>query len=207
MTIPVAILAVVVAVVSPLLSGSFVGRSRWVVAIAATTLLVVWVWWRIGYRDSLEPLGFLALAAFWGAATAVDVAEHRLPDPLTLIPYPLFFALQVPYAWLSDEWGRIGAAFLGSLLTSTVLFVLAYINPSGFGLGDVKLGLTTGAALGWFGVGTALLGVGAAFILMALISALLLVTKRIRRDSEIPFGPFMILGVLVAPFAASLLSW
>lgn len=56
-------------------------------------------------------------------------------------------------------------------------------------------------------MGTALLGVGAAFILMALISALLLVTKRIRRDSEIPFGPFMILGVLVAPFAASLLGW
>ncbi|CAL8972468.1 hypothetical protein TESS_TESS_02501 [Tessaracoccus sp. O5.2] len=168
---------------------------------------MAWVWSSVGYRGTLEPLGFLVLAAFWGAATAVDLAEHRLPDPLTLIPYPLFFALQVPYAWLSDGWGRLGAAFLGSLLTSTILFVLAYINPSGFGLGDVKLGLTTGAALGWFGIGTALLGVGAAFILMALISAMLLVTKRIRRDSEIPFGPFMILGVLVAPFAASLLGW
>lgn len=168
---------------------------------------MVWAWWRIGDRESLELLGFLALAASWGAATAVNLAEHRLPDPLTLIPYPLFFALQVPYAWLSDEWGRLGGALLGSLLTAGILFVLAYINPSGFGLGDVKLGLTTGAALGWFGVGTALLGVGAAFILMALISALLLVTKRIRRDSEIPFGPFMILGVLVAPFAASLLGW
>jgi len=206
-TIPVAILTVVVAVVSPLLSQSLSEHSRWVVAAASTALLALWVWWWIGYQDSLEPLGFLALAGIWGAATAVDVAEHRLPDPLTLIPYPLFFALQVPYAWLSDEWGRLGAAFLGSLLTATILFVLAYINPSGFGLGDVKLGLTTGAALGWFGVGTAILGVGAAFILMALISALLLVTKRIRRDSEIPFGPFMILGVLVAPFAASLLGW
>ena len=168
---------------------------------------MVWAWWRIGDRESLELLGFFALAASWDAATAVDLAEHRLPDPLTLIPYPLFFALQVPYAWLSDEWGRLGAAFLGSLLTANILFVLAYINPSGFGLGAVKLGLTTGAALGWFGVGTALLGVGAAFILMALISALLLVTKRIRHDSEIPFGPFKILGVLVAPFTASLLGW
>jgi len=207
MTISVVFLSIGVVVVSPLLFQAFSGRSRWLVAAATSALLVAWVWSSVGYRGTLEPLGFLALAASWGAATAVDLAEHRLPDPLTLIPYTLYFALQVPYAWLSDEWGRLGGAFLGSLLTAGILFVLAYINPTGFGLGDVKLGLTTGAALGWFGVGTALLGVGAAFILMALISALLLVTKRIRRDSEIPFGPFMILGVLVAPFAASLLGW
>ena len=103
--------------------------------------------------------------------------------------------------------GRLGSALLGSLLTAAVLFVLAYINPSGFGLGDVKLGLTTGAALGWFGFGTALLGIAAAFILMALISGLLLATKRIKREAEIAFGPFMVLGVLVAPAAAGLLGW
>lgn len=179
-------------------------RSRWWLAGLTAALVAIWA---LFLTTRLESLGFLVLAAAWGAATAVDLAEHRLPDSLTLIPFPLFFILQTPWAIIESSWGRLGSALIGSLVTAAILFVLAYINPSGFGLGDVKLGLTTGVALGWFGVGTALLGVAAAFILMAVISGLLLATGRIKREAEIAFGPFMILGVLVAPLTASLLGW
>ncbi|WP_255443660.1 hypothetical protein [Tessaracoccus sp. MC1679] len=42
---------------------------------------------------------------------------------------------------------------------------------------------------------------------MAAISGLLLATRRIQREADIAFGPFMVLGVLVAPAAAGLLGW
>ena len=175
--------------------------------VAAATAAAVGVWSVLLVQVPVHLPAFAVLAAAWGAATAVDLAEHRLPDALTLTPFPLFFLLQLPWAVIEDGWGRLGSALVGSAVTAALLFVLAYINPNGFGLGDVKLGLTTGAALGWFGLGTALLGLGAAFILMAVISGVLLATKRIKREAEIAFGPFLILGVLVAPAAADLLGW
>ncbi|MHA6524903.1 prepilin peptidase [Tessaracoccus sp. G1721] len=175
--------------------------------MAALTAAVVSCWAFLLVDQLAALAGFAMLGAAWGAATAIDLAEHRLPDALTLIPFPLFFALQIPWAITEGGWGRLGSALLGAFLTAAILFFLAYINPSGFGLGDVKLGLTTGAALGWFGVGTALLGVAAAFILMAVITGVLLATGRIKREAEVAFGPFMILGVLVAPWAATILGW
>lgn len=179
------------------------GSARWVAAVtaglvsASLALLV----------EPLAWLGFAALAAAWGAAVAVDLAERHLPDLLTLAPFPLFFLLQLPWAVVEGGWVTLGRALLGSLITAATLFALAYLNPSGFGLGDVKLGLTTGAALGWFGLGEALAGIAAAFILMAVISGLLLAVRRLKRETEIAFGPFMILGVLVTPAAARLLGW
>lgn len=175
--------------------------------VAAATAAAVGVWSVLLVQVPANLPAFAMLAAAWGAATAVDLTEHRLPDPLTLIPFPLFFLIQLPWAFIEGGSGQLGSALLGSVLTAALLFVLAYINPNGLGLGDVKLGLTTGAMLGWFGLGTALLGLGSAFIFMAVISGLLLATRRIRRDADMAFGPFMVLGVLVAPGAASLLGW
>lgn len=191
--------ALVAAVVARRLSH---GASR---LVAAAVALTTGIWAALLVQPETVP-AFALLAAAWGAGTAVDLTEHRLPDLVTLAPVPLFFLLLIPAVALSGP-ARLWTAMGGAVLTAVILFVLAYINPSGFGLGDVKLGLTTGAALGWLGLGVALLGIAAAFILMAVISGILLATKRISRDSEIAFGPFMVLGVLVAPFAAGLLGW
>ncbi|MHA6511718.1 prepilin peptidase [Tessaracoccus sp. Z1128] len=194
----------IAAVLAAFLTRQLSRAAKWWWAGAAAALVQLWA---LVSTTGWEALPFTVAAIAWGTGIAVDLAEHRLPDLITLAPVPLFFALFLPSMSASGEWRRLGEAVLGSLLTAAVLFALAYINPDGFGLGDVKLGLTTGAALGWFGLGTALLGLGAAFILMAVISGLLLATRRIKRDAEIAFGPFMVLGVLVAPAAANLLGW
>ncbi len=182
--------------------GKWRGRG-WIAALVAA---VVGLWAGLT-TGPLESVGFLIVAVLWGAATAIDLAEHHLPDPLTLWALPSFLLPQLPWAVTNADWPSVGRAIGGAAMTAVILFALAYINPRGFGLGDVKLGLSTGAALGWFGLSTALVGIAAAFILMALISSVLLLTRRITRDSEVPFGPFMILGVLVAPVSASLLGW
>ncbi|NHB84107.1 hypothetical protein G7085_04165 [Tessaracoccus sp. HDW20] len=91
-----------------------------------------------------------------------------------------------------------------ALLNAILLFVLAFINPRGFGLGDVKLGLSTGAALGWLaggwaGVVYALLGTAVGFVLFGLTSVALLVSGKAGRDTDIAFGPFMVAGCFWRP--------
>lgn len=180
------------------------GRVGRAVALAAGAVLVVWA--LITVEPSLAMLGFSFLAAVWGAAAVIDLQTHHLPDLLTLGSYPAFLLLMLPSAIVDGAWGTLGRAAVVGLATALVLFIIAFINPSGFGLGDVKLGLSTGAALGWLGVMEAVAGLLAAFMLMAVVGAVALAGKRLDRKSDLAFGPFMVAGVLVSPWFARVLE-
>ena len=69
------------------------------------------------------------------------------------------------------------------------------------GLGDVVLAPVLGLALGALGLGPALVGLMAGFVLGALVGVLLLSTGRLRRGERLPHGPFMLLGAAVGVFA------
>lgn len=68
-------------------------------------------------------------------------------------------------------------------------------------MGDVKLGPSLGATLGWVSVETALVGLVLSFILGGVVSAGLLMTKRVHRRTAIPFGPFLFFGSVIAVVA------
>lgn len=91
-------------------------------------------------------------------------------------------------------------------IESKVYFTLFLINPAGMGFGDVKLALTLGAALGWYGWDTILFGGFAGLLLGALYGAGLLLLRRAGRKTAIPYGPFMsggaVVGVLFGGLAA-----
>jgi leader peptidase (prepilin peptidase)/N-methyltransferase len=76
--------------------------------------------------------------------------------------------------------------------------VTALIYPAGMGMGDVKLALLMGAALGR-GVAVALM---LAMVLALLPSIVILVRHgKAGRKMGIPFGPFLALGSVIALFA------
>ncbi|MGJ6981262.1 prepilin peptidase [Aestuariimicrobium soli] len=187
---------------------------RWVYLVTA---LVVLVWAALVLNDMWALPAFAVLAWAWGAGVATDLVRHDLPDRFTLLPYPLVLVALLLPAAAHGEWRRWLAALVTGLVTAVVLFVIAFINPSGFGLGDVKLGLTTGTALGWVGGLTAgavvhglrmgLVGIFVAFALFAVVGVVLLVARRAGRTTDVAFGPFMVAGVLLAPAAAALLGW
>ncbi|AXK36145.1 prepilin peptidase [Streptomyces armeniacus] len=148
----------------------------------------------VGVRPELGV--WLLAAPFALLLAAVDRAVNRLPDVLTL---PLaagtgtllgVAALQ-PHA--AGSWRR---ALLGGVVLASVYFLLFFINPSGMGFGDVKLALTLGVALGWYGWGVLLAGAFLGFLLLAAYGAVLLLSGRAERGTEVPFGPFMVLGAL-----------
>ncbi|MEV4945087.1 A24 family peptidase [Streptomyces sp. NPDC053755] len=143
-------------------------------------------------------LGVWLLYAPLGVLLAgVDVRVHRLPDSLTLplavgTPLLLGGAALLPYD--AGSWPH---ALLGSLALGGGYLVLFLINPKGMGFGDVKLALSLGAVLGWYGWGVLFAGAFAGFLLGALYGFGLILRRRGGRGTAIPFGPFMLGGALL----------
>jgi leader peptidase (prepilin peptidase)/N-methyltransferase len=90
-----------------------------------------------------------------------------------------------------------GAYPLGgtALLAALFLFLPRLFNADAIGMGDVKLGLLIGAALGW-GAASAL-ALGFLFVFPVALARVIRGGAAARR-ATIPMGPFLALGALVA---------
>ncbi|MFF0204117.1 prepilin peptidase [Streptomyces sp. NPDC005017] len=146
---------------------------------------------------------WLLLAPVCVLLAAVDLRVRRLPDPLTLPLAAAAVALLGLAALLPEHAGEWTTSVLGAFALGAGYFVLFLINPGGMGFGDVKLALGAGAALGWYGWGTVMLGTFAGFLLGALYGGALVVARRADRRTAIPFGPFLIGGALLGVLAGA----
>ena len=95
---------------------------------------------------------------------------------------------------------------IGGLVLSSLLFgIIILISQGGMGGGDLTLIGSLGFILGTKKI---FLTIFLSFILGAIISVFLLITKIKGRKDPIPFGPFIILGFFIAVFwGEGLISW
>ena len=169
--------------------------ARYPVIEAVTGLLFLGTALWLGLSWTL-PAG-LYLASLTVVATAIDLEHHRLPDVLVLPSYPIMLALLALAMAGPGDLADLGRALLAGGAMFLGYLVLALINPSGMGGGDVKLAGVLGRALGWVGWWPVLVGAFAGFFLGAITGLLLLIGRRAGRKSHIPFGPFMFAGTYV----------
>ncbi|MGW0701327.1 prepilin peptidase [Streptomyces sp. NPDC002867] len=134
----------------------------------------------------------------------VDRRVHRLPDQLTLPLAAASAALLGLAELLPHDGGTWPTALLGGLALGAVYFLLFLINPNGMGFGDVKLALSLGVVLGWYGWVVLFLGAFAGFLLGSLYGLTLMLLRRAGRKTAIPFGPFMIVGALLGVLLGAL---
>ncbi|MFF7977674.1 prepilin peptidase [Streptomyces sp. NPDC007901] len=158
----------------------------------ATTLVCTALALATGPRPELAV--WLLLAPVGVLLAVVDFRVQRLPDPLTLPLAATALALLAVAALLPEHAGHWRTSLYAALALGAAYFVLFLINPGGMGFGDVKLALGTGAALGWYGWPTVLLGTFAGFLFGALYGGALVVVRRAGRKTAIAFGPFLIAG-------------
>ncbi|MEU7063512.1 prepilin peptidase [Streptomyces sp. NPDC046161] len=137
---------------------------------------------------------FVALAPALVLLALVDLAVHRLPDPLTLPLAALTAALLGGAALLPGAAGSWRLALLGGAALGASYLVLFLINPAGMGFGDVKLALSLGVALGWYGWGVWIAGAFLGFLYGAAYGLTLVLRGRGGLKAAIPFGPFMAAG-------------
>ncbi|MFI0814674.1 prepilin peptidase [Streptomyces sp. NPDC021098] len=124
----------------------------------------------------------------------VDRAVNRLPDVLTLPMAGAAAALLGVAALLPHSAGSWPRALLGGVVLGGAYLVLFLISPRGMGLGDVKLALPLGVALGWYGWAVLFWGGFAGVLLGSLYAMALVLARRAGRGTPLAFGPFMILG-------------
>ncbi|QNE75228.1 prepilin peptidase [Streptomyces finlayi] len=127
----------------------------------------------------------------------IDRRVHRLPDRLTLPLAGAAVLLLGAVSLVPEHTGSWTSALLGGLTLGGFYFLLFLINPNGMGFGDVKLALSLGVALCWYGWAVLFAGGFAGFLLGAVYGLGLMLLRRAGRKTGIPFGPFMIAGALL----------
>jgi leader peptidase (prepilin peptidase)/N-methyltransferase len=139
--------------------------------------------------DERTFIGVIFVAAL-AVLSAIDIERRLLPNRIVFPSLAVVLAAQV--ALVPDralEW------VVAALATGVVLLILALVKPGGIGFGDVKLGLLLGAGLGKSVVTALAVGVIAVWPF-----ALYLYGRhgRAAGKMELPFGPFLALGAVVA---------
>jgi len=144
----------------------------------------------------------LLLVAFGCVAlAAIDLDVHRLPDRL-LAPCGGVLLTGLSLVSLlgagAGPWWRALLCALASGIFYLLLASLSLARGSvAVGLGDVKLSLLLGAALGWFGVGNTVVGVYAGFVAGGVMALALLFTRQVSLRGHVAYGPPMMAGALV----------
>ncbi|MCO7271718.1 prepilin peptidase [Cellulosimicrobium cellulans] len=141
----------------------------------------------------------LVLVAAAGAVVAVvDARTHRLPDVIVLPSWLASVLLIGAGAVGTGDGAALGRAVAGGLLGFGAYAALRIAYPPGLGFGDVKLAGMLGTPLAWLGWGELVAGLVLPFVLGGVWALALVVTRRARRDTAVPFGPFMVVGAGVA---------
>jgi len=123
--------------------------------------------------------------------------EHRLIPNHIVLPAILFAGIAGFFVnWMTWKSALLGGA-VGLIFFAIAYGLAAVLYPGkiGLGMGDVTLATFIGLAVGFQ---SALVFVVLGVLLGGMISALLLVTRRVTLHTAIPYGPFLILGGLVA---------
>jgi len=147
----------------------------------------------IAWRSALPPWALavhLLILGLLVLLTATDLEQRRLPhlllDPLIVVAV-LFVPFNPTVIWQD--------ALIGGAVAAGFMGILGMVVRGGVALGDLYLVGPIGLVVGWPAIFVAVFVAG---ILSAAVSALLLVTRRAGLKSYIPFGPFLVAGMVVA---------
>jgi len=168
-------------------------------------LLFVW-WFFVGFTffrlsqaplDVIQPLFWLSVGLMLLIIFATDWLYQIIPDYANLILGVLAVGYRTYLALTGAmRWEDFVMTLLTGFILSGFLFLLWWFTKGrGMGFGDVKYALVMGILLGW---PRALVGIFLAFISGALAGLILILSGYKKMREKIAFGPFLVLGTLLA---------
>lgn len=149
----------------------------------------------------VDPLYAAGLGApFLGIMLSIAVidARHRVVPNRIIYPSLILFAVAIV---VGDVLGRgVDAldAGIGLALYGVPLLLVAVAVPQGMGMGDVKLAALIGLVLGSFGLSYVSVAAGVGVIGGGIGALVALAVLGAGRKDQIPFGPFLAGGAVVA---------
>jgi len=168
---------------------------RYPLVEALTGVLSGYIAWRYGFTwQTLELLVFV-----WSmiALAFIDLDTFYLPDDITL---PLVWAGLL--ANMGGLFVDLQSAVIGAIAGYLALWIVFWgyklaTGKDGMGYGDFKLLAAIGAWLGWKMLPVVIL---LSSLVGAIVGISLIVFARHGRNVPIPFGPYLVLGGLIALF-------
>ena len=169
---------------------------RYPLVETGTALLFAVLAARFGFTAELP--AYLYLAAVGVALAMIDIDVKRLPDVLTLPSYVVGAVLLGAAATAQGDVDPLIRAVLGASAMFAVYFALCFAYPAGMGFGDVKLSGVLGLYTAWLGWDVWAAGLLFGFFLGGFFGIGIMLVKKGGRKMAVPFGPFMLLGALIA---------
>ena len=139
---------------------------------------------------------FVPLGVLCAAIALIDIRHGIIPDGLNLAIAGLGFVKAAVAGGLGAGAETIvGAIAVGAILCLLRRLYFAWRKIDGLGLGDVKL---LAASTPWIGVaGIPMLLLIASLAALAAAGGLRLAGQTMTRQTSLPFGPFLAIGLLI----------
>ncbi|MNS98816.1 Leader peptidase PppA [compost metagenome] len=172
--------------------------------IILNSLIYIGLLYRYGIQDTfianLDLFKFLLLSPMLITACLIDFRLQIIPNRLNLSIFEIGLVIAFIYGLsnvaitINMLLGMIcgGGIFLGITLIGGMIY-----GKEAMGLGDVKL---MGALGLFFGVSNIIVISLLSFLIGAILSVFLLITKIKKTDEYIPFGPFIVIATFISMF-------
>jgi leader peptidase (prepilin peptidase) / N-methyltransferase len=144
-------------------------------------------------------LPYLLIVAFFLILIFIyDLKHYIIPDFSTFSLVGVSFAYLLYNSFLENNFSLLYGGLLSALFVFFFFFSLFYFTKGkGMGFGDVKFVIFMGLFLGFPKI---LVGLFLSFFFGAIIGIGLILLKRKKMKSQLPFAPFLIVGTLIAYF-------
>ncbi len=165
--------------------------------------LLYFVGWQPNIIYKINLIKYMILAPMLLSALIIDYKLQIIPNRLNLTIFEVGLIFAFIEGMLNIHAGI--DMLLGSLTGAGIFLVItllggAIAGKEAMGFGDVKLMGALGLFFGWMDMIIISL---IAFLLAAIISVTLIVTKKKKTNEYIPFGPFIVIStfiVMITPF-------
>lgn len=163
---------------------------RYPLVEALTALIFLMAYLKFGLTWELPV--FALFGALLIAIAFIDIDHLIIPDSMVVIGLLPGF-----YMWLSGNSQVLLDQFIGFLGLGVLFWAIRYFGEIAFkkeamGFGDVKFAAMAGWVLGWE---VGLISMFLAFLSATLLFAVLIPMGVIHRKQQVPFGPFICIGI------------
>lgn len=168
-------------------------KTMYIVPIIYVALLYFFGW-------NIKLLEFVILTPMFISVFIIDYRKQIIPNRLVLLMFEIAMIFAFIYGLTS--FNLFIDKIYGMLVGGGIFLIITWIGSliagkEAMGFGDVKLMATLGLVFGFIDI--IMLSV-VSFLLGAIISIILLVTKKKKSSEYIPFGPFIILATFLMIF-------
>lgn len=170
------------------------------ILILITMLAYIFLLYTFGKTDIIKLSMYTCLIPMLLSAFVVDYKIQIIPNRLNLTMFEvgLVFVFIYGITNLSISMDMLlGMIAGGGIFLLITLIGGAIAGKEAMGLGDVKL---MGALGLYFGVASTIAITIMSFLIGAIISIILMIVRKNKMDSYIPFGPFIVIATIISIF-------